>query len=397
VTAPAEVIPQPKTMGPAAVEDLAQAEAPLPAPPAAAGKVTGPIEALPQPSGIQMPAAQTDIAQAEAPLPAPPAAAGKVTTPIEALSQPTGIQTPAARAGIAQSEPPDLLLRLSDRQLSAPPSTVVQRASPSEVVMPPGFEPWWQSAALGQLRQSPHQINIDVNSLIVDALRYSSQIRAISDEAVIAQTAISRAAAEFDVHAFMETKLVSTNVSTSSTLEAGANASRLKEREWNYNAGLRKKNEYGGRFEIAQRIGSKNSSSEFFSPTQQGNSRLTLSYNQPLLNGGGEVYNSSLILLAKVDSHVAADRTSLELQDQLLEVTQSMWELYVQRSLLLQKQRHLERATTIYSRLEKRRGIDSLESQITRARSAVATRRTELIRADTAIRNAESFLRSLVN
>ena len=186
-------------------------------------------------------------------------------------------------------------------------------------------------------------------------------------------------------------------VPTGSTLEAGFDVLRLREEDWFYRAGLRRKNVYGGRFEVAQRIGSKESNSTFLSPTNQGNSRLTLSYNQPLLNGGGEVYNSSLILPADIDTRVAANLTATQLQDHLLEVTESMWELYVQPSLLLQKQRHLGRATEIHARLVKRRDVDSLDSQIARAGTAVATRRAELIRAGTAIRNAESFLRRLVN
>jgi outer membrane protein TolC len=274
--------------------------------------------------------------------------------------------------------------------------TAENRVTPPEVI-PTGFEPWWQSAVMKRLRESPKSVNVDVNSLIVDALRYSAQVQAISDEAIIAQTSITRAAAEFDSEVFMETRMVRTDVPTGSELEAGAGQSRLREMDWQYSAGLRKKNEHGGRFEIAQRVGTKNSTSEFFSPERQGNSRLTLSYNQPLLNGGGEVYNSSLILMAKIDTTIALDRTSLQLQDQLLEVTESMWELYIQRSLMLQKRRHLERATAIHTRLVRRRGIDVLESQVARAGAAVARRRTELIRAETAVRNAEAFLRALVN
>ncbi|MDP6558402.1 MAG: TolC family protein, partial [Pirellulaceae bacterium] len=300
------------------------------------------------------------------------------------------VQNPASQGENARS-PGDVA------GVRPPPVVVADERLGSPVKIPADFEPWWQAAALRPLRESPQRITIDVNSLIVDALRYSAQVRAISDNAIIAETAITRAAAEFDVHGFMESKMVSTSVPTGSELEAGPTAVRLREEDWFYRAGLRKKNGYGGRLEAAQQIGSKDSSSEFFSPLNQGNSRLTLSYNQPLLNGAGEAYNSSLILLADVDTRVAEDRTTTQLQDQLLEVTESMWELYVQRSLLLQKHRHLERAIMIHKRLEKRRDVDSLDSQIARANAAVATRRTELIRARTAIRNAESFLRALVN
>ena len=238
---------------------------------------------------------------------------------------------------------------------------------------------------------------VDVNGVILGTLRHSARIRAISDNALVAETAITRACAEFDVHAFVESKFVRTSVPTGSELDAGFDVPRLREEDWFYSAGFRRKNRHGGRFEAAQRIGLRDSNSEFFFPDDQGNSRLTLSYNQPLLNGAGKAYNTSLIVLAKLDTRIASDRTAEQLQDHLQEVTDAFWEIYLQRAVLVQKQRHLERAEVILRRLEGRRDVDSLESQIARARAAVAMRRTELIRAITDIRNAEARLRSLVN
>ncbi len=263
--------------------------------------------------------------------------------------------------------------------------------------IPPEFIPWWQPAALKPLRMSPTGIPVDINSLIIDTLRHSAQVRAISDNAVIAQFSITRADAEFDVHAFLESRFERTSVPTGSTLDAGTNVPRLREENWFYSTGLRRKNPFGGQLEVAQQFGRKDSSSEFFFPGNQGNSRLTLNYNQPLLNGAGRAYNNSLILLANIDTRIESNRSAVELQDHLLAVTETMWELYQQRTVLLQKRRHLDRAQVILTRLEKRREIDSLNSQIARAGAAVSRRRVELIRAATAIRNAEARLRALVN
>ena len=195
----------------------------------------------------------------------------------------------------------------------------------------------------------------------------------------------------------MESKFGRTSAPTGSTLDAGTSVLRLREEDWFYSAGIRRKNQFGGRFEVAQQIGIKDSNSQFFDPKNQGNSRLTLSYNQPLLNGAGKAYNNSLILLANIDTRIASNRTATELQDHLLAVTEAMWEIYQQRTVLLQKRRHLDRAQVILTRLEKRRDIDSLDSQIARAGAAVSRRRVELIRAATAIRNAEARVRTLVN
>lgn len=278
------------------------------------------------------------------------------------------------------------------RQSTTPISPPAAAAEP-----PAGSFPWWEQAALQPLGHSTRPLSVDVNSLIVDSLRYSARVKAISDNAIIAETAVIRADAEFDTRAFMESKFVRTSVPTGSTLEAGFNVPRLREENWFHSAGLRKKNTYGGKMEASQRYGLRDSNSNFFFPSNQGNARLTLSYNQPLLNGAGVAYNTSLIVLANLDTRIAADRSAAELQDHLLEVTSTYWKMYLQRATLLQKQRHLERAEFVLTRLEQRREVDALDSQIARARAAVALRRSEIIRAGTAIGNAESTLRALVN
>ena len=294
-----------------------------------------------------------------------------------------------------------LLLRANEADSQQPvgvePLPAVENQPTPETVLPRDGVPWWQVQSLKPLGQSPTTISVDVDSLVVQTLRYSARVQAISDTAIIAETNITRADAQFDASAFMESKFIRNSIPTGSTLEAGFNVPRLREEDWFYRAGLRRQNAAGGRFEIAQRVGIHDSNSNFFFPANQGNARMTLSYNQPLLNGAGVAYNTSLIVLAKFDTRIAIDRSAAELQDHLVEVTETLWQLYLQRCVLLQRQKHFERAQSIMTRLERRRDVDSLESQIARARAAVALRRTAVIRADTAIRNAESHLRSLVN
>ena len=269
-----------------------------------------------------------------------------------------------------------------------------QVLAPSQI---PAALAWWEPQVRGSLKPSTAQIPLDVNSLLIDALRYSARIRAISDNAVIAETAIMQTAAEFDPTTFMESKFVRTSVPTGSSLDAGFNVARLREEDWFTRGGVRRKTTSGGNLELSQRIGLKDSNSNFFLPDNQGNSRLSLSYSHPFLRGAGKCYNTNLIVLAKIDTEVAIDRTKSELQDQLLEVVEAMWDLYLQRALLVQRQTHVQRAEIILDWLESRQDLDALMSQVARARAAVAVRKTQLIRTVTMVSNAESKLRSLVN
>lgn len=264
-------------------------------------------------------------------------------------------------------------------------------------VIPGNFSPWWTNIVSLQFRPDAPQSQVDVNTLIQETLQNSSQVRIINDDPIIAETAITQAMAEFDPKVFIESKFNRISVPASSTLDTGTSFSRLRENNWNTNFGIRRKNTQGGELELSQQFGMNTSNSIFFVPPNQGDARLTLSFNQPLLNGRGEAYNESLIVLAELNTDIATDRTQAALQDHLLNVTEAYWELYLNRVLFLQKQKHLQDGLQILTYLEKRYNIDSLQSQIARARAAVARRRSELIRAEASVRNSETRLRSLVN
>ncbi|WP_417386423.1 TolC family protein [Gimesia sp.] len=264
-------------------------------------------------------------------------------------------------------------------------------------VIPVNFSPWWSNIVTTQFRPGAPQSLVDVNMLIQETLENSSQVRIINDDPIIAETAITQAMAEFDPKLFIESKFNRISIPSSSTLDTGTNFSRLRENDWNSNFGVRRKNLQGGEIELSQQFGMNTSNSIFFVPPNQGDARLTLSFNQPLLNGRGEAYNESLIVLAELNTDIASDRTQAALQDHLLNVTEAYWELYLNRVLFLQKQKHLQDGLQILTYLEKRYNIDSLQSQIARARAAVARRRSELIRAEASVRNSETRLRALVN
>ncbi|KAA5538542.1 TolC family protein [Roseiconus nitratireducens] len=263
--------------------------------------------------------------------------------------------------------------------------------------VPIGYRPWWEPAVLAPLDLSPRSIPVTTDSLVLDALQYSNRIAALNENITIAQTGIVRAAAEFDPKAFTESRFVRTSVPTGSSLDAGANVNRLREEDFTASAGMRRKTEAGGRFELGQQIGLRNSNSVFFTPGNQGNSRLSLSFNQPLLAGAGTAVNRSLIVLAQLDTQIAQQKTTTGIQNHLLSVTEVMWELFFQRAVLMLRLRHLEKATAIGDWLENRRDLDSLESQVLRARAAVTQRRSELVRAVTSIKNLEDRLRAIVN
>ncbi len=307
-----------------------------------------------------------------------------VRTPPSYLSPPQALPSPESEISRTVVEAPERLLELL-------PSTGF------EATIPDGYQPWWQSTVLSPIRFSDASRSINSEELIFDALQYSSRIAAVNETVVIARTGITRAAAEFDPTQFVESRFIRTSVPTGSDLDAGFNVDRLREEDFSFSGGIRRRNQLGGQVEVGQQIGLRDSNSRFFTPDDQGNSRLTLNFTQPILAGAGKAFNRSLIVLAKLDTEISAQQSVAEIQDHLLAVSESAWDLYFQRTSLLLHLNHLQQARSILDWLTARRQVDALDSQIHRARSAVTSRESELSRGIASIRNAEDRIRALVN
>jgi outer membrane protein TolC len=182
----------------------------------------------------------------------------------------------------------------------------------------------------------------------------------------------------------------------SDTLTTGG-PPRLNEHRWSFDGGLRQKLPAGATTAISQQLGHTNSNSLFFVPNNQGAARLALNLTQPLLRGAGTDYNRSLVVLAQLDLRQANDEFRRELQEHLLATLESYWGLYAERAGLVQRQRSLERVAKLAAELEARMVMDATASQIVRVRAAMARRKADLIRNQTAIRNIESTLFRLTN
>ena len=294
----------------------------------------------------------------------------------------------------------DLVQRYPAFPESSPPGVAAQAdanaAAEGQIVAGGGLDPWWQPMVPTALRQPENLRPITLDELIVRALQHSSRIRTISHSPLIRETAIVEADAEFDWTAFMDTRWDDISEPVGNELTTGG-PTRFNDHRWDYRMGVRRKNQVGGRFEIDQRYGYVNNNSIFTDPNPHRTSQLALSYTQPLLRGAGRAYNSSLVLLAQIETGVAYDVFSSQLQDQLLEVARAYWGLYLDRGALLQRRRSYDRAAVILADLEHRREIDAVASQVVRAQAEVSARRAELVRAETAVRNSETRVRLLVN
>ncbi|HMP78079.1 MAG TPA: TolC family protein [Pirellulaceae bacterium] len=253
---------------------------------------------------------------------------------------------------------------------------------------------WWTPKIHQTIlpNRQPHPVDLD--QVVHWFLSNSPLVVSLSQEPLIREAQIFEARALFDPLVFLETKFSDRNDPVGNLLLT--NDRLLQEHIWMGNTGVRRRLQTGGTLELAQRLGFQNSNARFFSPQDQGTATLSMNFRQPLLRSAGGQFNRSQIVLAEVAEQVAWDRFSSELQGELFRLIQAYWQVYLARCVLLQKQCNVSRGEAILQILEGRQDLDSLPSQIARARSAVATRRAELANAERDVLNAEIELRRIV-
>ena len=276
--------------------------------------------------------------------------------------------------------------------------------APESVVSSSSFHPydqspiWWKQQVIQPLHPENQAFPINSNGLVFAALQNSPRIQAVSKNPLIRELQVVEADAEFDPVRFVRSQWQDRvdPVGNSLTIGDDSTIQFLKENIWTGEAGIRRRTRTGADVTVSQQLGFQNSNSLNFVPQDQGTATLALNVTQPLLRGRGRAFNQAQILIAQSTGGVAWEVFQQELQEELEGVVAAYWQLYLERSIYLQRKRNVERGQIILDRLNGRRELDSLPSQIARARSSVQTRKTELANAFRNVRNAETEIRRRV-
>ena len=269
----------------------------------------------------------------------------------------------------------------------------------AEQILPSQESPiWWKQQVTQPLYPENQSVPIDTNGLVYAAIQGSPRIQAVSQNPLIRELQVVEANAEFDPVRFVRSQFQDRVDPVGNVLDVGVGSTDqfLTENIWTAEAGINRKLRTGADVEVSQQLGFKNSNSLNFIPQDQGTATLALNVTQPLLRGRGRYFNQAQILIAQSTGGVAWEVFQKELQEELQGVVVAYWQLYLDRSIYLQRKRNVERGQVILDRLNGRRELDSLPAQISRARSSVLTRRTELANAFRNIRNSETEIRRRV-
>lgn len=259
-------------------------------------------------------------------------------------------------------------------------------------------EDWWNGAIQDSiLAKSGNSVQLGLDDLYQRTLQHSNQVKVLAGVPLIRETAIAEAEAEFDPEAYAESRYDRSNEPSGSSIERNIPGDLLRDRGWTFEGGLRKRTRTGAEISLGQQLSQESSNAQYFIPKEQGRARATLSVMQPLLKGAGKTYNRSPIQIAKLETDSGYSEFIGELENHLMEVNRLYWQLYLARGVLLEKRRLVEETEKTVDEIESRSDLDSIASQRSRARSALASRKADLVRSELEIKNAESRLRTLVN
>ena len=273
---------------------------------------------------------------------------------------------------------------------------------PSKATRPPSVKKsasdllWWMGDVKKPLGQGSGR-PITLEEMYLRALKYSTQIKVFSDIPLIRETGIQEAKGQFDTRSFVRSAFERLNDPVGSLLQTGEAGGRFLQSQWTNEVGVAKRLPTGTDVRLSQEFGTLTNNSAFLTPDPQGNSRLKLSIIQPLLNGAGIAYNTAVLEIAKIDTRSAFQEQIRQSESHLLEICRAYWALYFARVGLLERRRYLDESIQIESELGARQDVDTVAAQLLRARSAVAFRKSDLVRAMREIANAQDRLRSLVN
>ncbi|MCC5830259.1 MAG: TolC family protein [Phycisphaeraceae bacterium] len=124
---------------------------------------------------------------------------------------------------------------------------------------------------------------------------------------------------------------------------------------------------------------------------------IALSIRQPLLRGFGTDINTAGITLARSAQRQSIEELRATTIDLVSNVEAAYWSLVVRRQNVLILSRLLEQTRTERNRLRERLAFDVRPATYTEVLAREELRRAELIRAQTAVRQASDLLKRLIN
>ncbi len=230
------------------------------------------------------------------------------------------------------------------------------------------------------------------------ALANNQDVQIAGYEPIRAEADLVEARAVYDPAIVASNRFGRDKTPISSTLDTGAIADdNLIRDTWDFSAGLQQRLPTGGTFRVTQEMGYLDSNSQFTVPNPQYTSGLAFELNQPILKNAGDPEARAAIRVATLAAGVSLHEFRRQVIQVVSEVTTAYWQLAFDRRTVEILRRSHEAAVEVLRREKVRaqRGVSN-DLNIARAASAAASRRVQVVRAETRARNAADRLKRLL-
>jgi outer membrane protein len=164
--------------------------------------------------------------------------------------------------------------------------------------------------------------------------------------------------------------------------------------------GVRRSLTTGGSLSVQHDLGYSNVESSFFGaadPNPSNSSNFVLGYEQPLLDGFGRDRVQAGIYLARNAERSAVAGLKNQLITSASDTERAYWQLVFAYKQVIIRAKLVERGIEVRDDIKARRVQDARQAQVADAVARVERRRSDLLTAKTALRNASDNLKRLMN
>ncbi|MEM1329031.1 MAG: TolC family protein [Planctomycetota bacterium] len=224
------------------------------------------------------------------------------------------------------------------------------------------------------------------------SVQFAQLTPAISEAQVVA------AEAAFDWVLFADAEFSETDQPNPATATLTPEESATSNETQTYTGGLRRTLTSGGTLTLQQVLTeSDNRARDDVDPNPANRVAISAALTQPLLQGAGSDVALATVRLSRNAERSAVASYQAELLNLIEQVEQAYWDLYVAHGALKIQQRLLERGIAVRDQVRERQLLDATPAQVADASARVESRRGDVLRAQTSLRDASRRLQVLIN
>jgi len=264
----------------------------------------------------------------------------------------------------------------------------------------PHTDPIAELIGLDLLGRETVLIPVSLQSVVQASVRGNLDVEFAQYGPAISQAALVEAEAVFDWTLFGSVQGQDSITPQTGASVFGGGVTRNESDTASATLGIRRSLTTGGSLSAQHDLGYTNVESSFFgsaSPNPSNSSNFVLGYDQPLLDGFGRSQVMSQVYLARNAERSAVSALKGQLIASASDTERAYWQLAFAYKQVIIRAKLLDRGIEVRDDIKARRVQDARQAQVADAVARVERRRSDLLTAKTALRNASDRLKQLMN